>query len=805
MRLALFKPYKEEQWVSSEVFAKNLQAQLKASPITLKVVSPGERVLSPFLRVYRLRLLLRYLVYPFLAFFRQGDVNHILDSSYAHTAIFLDRKSTVITCHDVIPIKLFRKRTPTVKERVKLWLYRFSVGFLSDAGVIVAVSESTKQDLVRLLGIPAENIRVIYQGVHRAFKRIQNRKKLHEIQKKYRLPKRFILHVGHNYYYKNIEFILTLTDYLSRRKATADVYFVKVGPEFLPEQRRLIGKLGIADRIIRIPTAPTADLVGIYNLAMLLVHPSTFEGFGLTILEAMACGCPVVASNIPPFEELYSGSVRMVSLKRKRDFLETVFELINDHRQRILLGRKGRVRAEHFRWEKTAHSYLALYRKVRKSRAGMPTRNLFAEQSLVIRGGIYALAFGVLSKFFGFLWRLFAARLGAFQFGIFSIAWSYVEILSSLAVLGLPIGIIRFVSFYKQKGRLSKLVGVLRISLGIVLSAGFSLFFFAFVLKNVFFIEILNRPDVLPVFTILVFALPFVSLSEIALAAINAAGKVKSFFFAKSIAPSFMRFVSLLLLLLFWERSANSIAVSVLFFAVAMFMASFLIILRTIPSLLTLRHATLDRDFLRFSFPVSIAHIIQSFSRSIDIILLSLFLSPSDVGVYAAAYIFLPVIRILPESFLEFFSSAFTSAVARKKDSFSFFVWVVKLIFFLSVPLLTVLLLARKLIVGPFLPQDFSQTSFILAILSAAFFIRWVVVLPSRKVIDNLGRTDIALGLTIVEALLQIILGIVLIRVFGIVGAAAMMLVVFAASAVLTLLVIWGLYSKRIALKLPNV
>jgi len=107
-------------------------------------------------------------------------------------------------------------------------------------------------------------------------------------------------------------------------------------------------------------------------------------------------------------------------------------------------------------------------------------------------------------------------------------------------------------------------------------------------------------------------------------------------------------------------------------------------------------------------------------------VLLSFFLHPSLVGLYSASYIFLPLLRILPESFLEFFSSAFTSVVATRQSPFRFFAWSIKLLFFLSLPPLLLLLIGNRVLVRIFLSPEFSPVSTILPVLAIALFLRWV-------------------------------------------------------------------------------
>ena len=168
--------------------------------------------------------------------------------------------------------------------------------------------------------------------------------------------------MGSNEDYKNIEQVLGVFSALSRQYK--DLYLVKVGQFWHPNHLRLIKKLKIKDRIRFLGYLPREELPLIYNLAKGLMQLSYTEGFGLTVVEAMACGCPVIVSDIPALKEIASRSGIYVDINHKSTIAEPIIQLIHSKSMYYKYSRLGIQRARFFTWEKTAKKTYQVYQSV---------------------------------------------------------------------------------------------------------------------------------------------------------------------------------------------------------------------------------------------------------------------------------------------------------------------------------------------------------------------------------------------------------------------------------------------------------
>ena len=178
MKVTLFRDMGAEKWYSMDRYADCLQQSLsQKNELNVSSFSTEPLVGSSIVRE-----LWRTHVYPTFAQFRQGDINHILDHSYAHLLKFLDVKRTVVTCHDLIPLDF--EENPLV-----LAGFKDTAHYLHKAARIIAVSESTKDDLINKLGIDAGKIAVVYSGVAHAFRPFETLELKQMYKEKFGLPK----------------------------------------------------------------------------------------------------------------------------------------------------------------------------------------------------------------------------------------------------------------------------------------------------------------------------------------------------------------------------------------------------------------------------------------------------------------------------------------------------------------------------------------------------------------------------------------------------------------------------------------
>ena len=232
---------------------------------------------------------------------------------------------------------------------------------------IIADSESTKQDTIRLLGVPEHKITVIYLSADPIFRPVNDLEILKQIKSKHHITSDFILFVSTIEPRKNLPTLLkAYRQLLDSYKA--EVKLVVVGRRgWLSEKVfSLVDELKLTDDVLFLGRVPVEDLLHLYNAAQLLAQPSFYEGFGLPPLEAMACGTPVVVSNVSSLPEVVGDAGLLVDPEDVSELTVAIWRVLTDEALRAELIAKGLKRAQCFSWEKTARQTLALYQRVGK-------------------------------------------------------------------------------------------------------------------------------------------------------------------------------------------------------------------------------------------------------------------------------------------------------------------------------------------------------------------------------------------------------------------------------------------------------
>ncbi len=267
---------------------------------------------------------------------------------------------TVFTLHDLIPLLLPDYHLPLNRWFLRLMLPRF----LAAADAIVAVSESTRQDAVRLLGVPAEKIAVIPEGVEPHFRPVADSGRRAEARARYGLPERFILIVCTIEPRKNHG--LLLDAYRRLLETHPDVGLVVAGKKGWLYQSFFdrLEASGLSERVVVAGHVPEADLPVLLSLATVFAFPSLYEGMGLPPLEAMACGTPVVVSNTSSLPEAVGAAGILLPPDDARAWAEALARLMDDEGLRAEYAVRGRTRAAGFTWETAARATLGVYRRV---------------------------------------------------------------------------------------------------------------------------------------------------------------------------------------------------------------------------------------------------------------------------------------------------------------------------------------------------------------------------------------------------------------------------------------------------------
>lgn len=276
-----------------------------------------------------------------------------------HLLMPLRDTPAVLTVHDLI-FELF----PEHHKRLNYWFLKTAMPlFVRRADAIIAISKATQRDLVRLYGTPDRKITVIYEGVSPAFQPASPAA-VSRVRQVYDLPDQFLLCVGTIEPRKNLKRLLEALARL--RQSTPDLHLVVVGKKgwLYDEFFRTIERLGL-DQVVHMPGyVPDADLSAVYSAAEALILPSVYEGFGLPLLEAMACGAPVVSSNAASLREIGGSAASYFDPLSTYDIVAKVGAVLGDPALRAELRRAGRARAAEFSWRQTAQETLALYDRV---------------------------------------------------------------------------------------------------------------------------------------------------------------------------------------------------------------------------------------------------------------------------------------------------------------------------------------------------------------------------------------------------------------------------------------------------------
>jgi glycosyltransferase involved in cell wall biosynthesis len=263
----------------------------------------------------------------------------------------------VTTVHDLVPF-----RFPQLVPARHRWAVRGLLGgALRRAGRIIAVSEATRAELLARYRLPPARVVVVPEAAAAHFAPPAPRA-LAAVRARYGLARPYVLFVGFLEPKKNLGALLGAVARLRRTGAWGDVELVVAGaPGWGPDPTRRAHTLGL-DRVVRfIGAAPDADLAALYGGALAFVFPSLWEGFGLPVLEAMASGSPVLASNRGALPEV-TGGAALLTEPEPAALAEALGRLLAEPGLRERLREAGLVRAAAFSWERTARETLAVYR-----------------------------------------------------------------------------------------------------------------------------------------------------------------------------------------------------------------------------------------------------------------------------------------------------------------------------------------------------------------------------------------------------------------------------------------------------------
>lgn len=283
---------------------------------------------------------------------------NLLHSLHYTRPVRLPCKS-VVTFHDMT-IFLYPELHTLARRLYFPRMMKFSAG---RADELITVSDSTRDDLIRILNIDPLKVTTTHLGVNPGYKIIDDGDKKKRISEKYSLPENFILYVGLVEPRKNLPVLIESYRRLIENELDYELVIVGRYGWMYEEVLEQVRQLNLEHTVRFLGYVPQEDLPLVYNLASLFVYPTIYEGFGLPALEAMACGVPVITSDVSSLPEIVDGAGLLIPVNDSSALFETMVKVLTDEEMRKDLIRKGPQRAAEFSWSKTAQLTLQVYQK----------------------------------------------------------------------------------------------------------------------------------------------------------------------------------------------------------------------------------------------------------------------------------------------------------------------------------------------------------------------------------------------------------------------------------------------------------
>ncbi len=351
-RLVHYLPAFSDQ-VEFIIFA-NRQARLPAEKARVRVTAwPTHRPLA--------RIVWEQLAQPLWARLEDLELLHGL----AFVLPVIRQCPTVVTVYDLS----FAYFPAWFQGANAAYLRLFTRLSCQTASRVIAISESTRRAVMRLYGVPAERVDVALPGVDAAFCTLPQ-DQVEAFRRERNLPDTFILHVGTLEPRKNhLALLKAFAQLLAFDLPCPTLQLVCVGGNgwLYDEIYAAVERLNLQERVTFAGYTPAHELPLWYNAAALFVYPSLYEGFGMPVLEAMACGAPVITSNVSSLPQAAGDAGLLVSPESTDELAAAMRQLLANVDLRRQLSEAGKAHAAEFRWERTAQQTMSAYRNVLKS------------------------------------------------------------------------------------------------------------------------------------------------------------------------------------------------------------------------------------------------------------------------------------------------------------------------------------------------------------------------------------------------------------------------------------------------------
>ena len=258
----------------------------------------------------------------------------------------------------------FMRYPEAFKPWNRFYLQTFTRKSAERAQAIITISESTRQDVIRFFGVRPEKVQTVHCGVDTGFQELSPAE-VEAFRQRQGLPEKFIMYLGTLEPRKNVAGLIRAYAAWQKADQAAPKLFVCGGKGwYYQEVFELVNQLNLAGSVIFPGYVPQEDLRFWYNAATMLVYPSFFEGFGLPVLEAMACGTPVITSNLSSLPEVAGDAAQLINPNDHEALTQAMQQIFNDAELRQSMREKGLLQKTKFSWQETARKTNAIYAQI---------------------------------------------------------------------------------------------------------------------------------------------------------------------------------------------------------------------------------------------------------------------------------------------------------------------------------------------------------------------------------------------------------------------------------------------------------
>tara|TARA_Y100000310_G_scaffold343159_1_gene449508 strand:- start:21346 stop:22848 length:1503 start_codon:yes stop_codon:yes gene_type:complete len=392
----------------------------------------------------------------------------------------------------------------------------------------------------------------------------------------------------------------------------------------------------------------------------------------------------------------------------------------------------------------------------------------------IASGASILLVGAFLSKILSYVYRLIVARIGVDQYGLLSLALAILGILVTISMMGFNQGIVRYIAYYKGKEDYSKIKGTIVFALKITLSISLVLGILVFLFSEDIAIKIFQNSNLAQILKIIIFALPLTVLSTILIGVIEGFQKVKYEVLSKNVGENIVK-ISLTLILIFLGYNLLGAVIAYVIASLVTLILTLYFVQKKIFPFLSKKIIALDvkKELIKYSWPLTLTGVIMLVIAWTDTIMLGLFKSSYDVGIYNASLPTAQILYIVPYALSILFLPVLTELFAKKEMSTfrSTYKTTTKWIFMTNIILLALFVMFPDKILSLLFGSNYIEGSGALIILSIGFFVHFLSA-NSSNILLTLGRTKIYFLNALIVALVNVGLNFLLIPKYGLIGAA---------------------------------